>query len=192
MAIYKLEAFPQTTQLRNGTRIEIRPMTAGDKDKVLEFFLQVPEDDRYFLKDDVTSPRVIEGWTSHLNYDRALPLLAWCNGRVVGDAVLIRSRVGARSHIGELRVVVHPDLRSQGLGSIMVRQLCEIAADGELDKVVAELVADREEEAIVAMERLGFIRSAAIPEYFRDERGHPHDLVVMVLPLGKWFEWWTF
>ena len=64
--------------------------------------------------------------------------------------------------------------------------------DSDLEKVVVELVADREQEAIVAMERLGFIRSAEIPEYFRDENGRPHDLVVMVLPLGKWYEWWTF
>ena len=192
MPIYKLQAFPQTAHLRNGMRIEIKPMVPGDVDKVLEFFLQVPEDDRYFLKDDVTSPRTVEGWAAHLDYDRALPLLAWCDGRVVGDAVLVRSRTGARSHIGEIRVVVHPDFRAQGLGSILIRHVCEIAADAELDKVVAELVADREEDAITAMDRMGFIRSAAIPEYFRDQRGRSHDLVVMVLPLGKWFEWWTF
>jgi hypothetical protein len=57
---------------------------------------------------------------------------------------------------------------------------------------VVELVAGREDEAIAAMERLGFLRSARLPEYFRDQKGHAHDLVVMVLPLGKWFEWWTF
>ena len=192
MPVYKLEAFPQQVRLRNGAVIELKPMVPADQTKVAEFFLRVPEEDRYFLKDDVTSPRVIEGWASHLDYDRALPLLAWCDGDVVGNAVLVRSRVGARRHIGELRVVVDPEYRNLGLGSIMARQLCEIAADAELDKVVVELVAGREEEAIAAMERLGFLRSARLPEYFRDQKGHPHDLVVMVLPLGKWFEWWTF
>jgi L-amino acid N-acyltransferase YncA len=192
MAMYKLTAFPQQAQLRNGAFAELRPMAAEDKDKVLEFFLQVPQDDRYFLKDDVTSPKVIEHWASRLDYDRALPLLAWCDSRVIGNAVLIRSRVGARARNAEVRVVVHPDFRNQGLGSIMVRQLCDIAADAELDKVIVELVEDREQEAIVAMERLGFIKSAEIPEYFRDEHGRPHDLAVMVLPLGKWYEWWTF
>lgn len=192
MPVYKLEAFPQQVRLRNGATIELRPMVAGDRDKVMEFFLRVPEEERYFLKDDVTSPRVIEGWASHLDYDRALPLLAWRDGTVVGDAVLVRSRLGARSHIGELRVVVDPEYRNLGLGSILGRQLCEIAADAELEKVIIELVADREQEAIAAMERLGFLRSARLPEYFRDPSGQPHDLVVMVLPLGKWFEWWTF
>lgn len=192
MPVYRLEAFPQQVRLRNGATVELRPMVPGDQEKVLKFFLRIPEEDRYFLKDDVTSPRVIEGWASHLDYDRALPLLAWCDGEVVGNAVLVRSRVGARRHIGELRVVVDPEYRNLGLGSIMARQLCEIAADAELDKVVVELVAGREEEAISAMERLGFLRSARLPEYFRDQKGHPHDLVVMVLPLGKWFEWWTF
>jgi L-amino acid N-acyltransferase YncA len=192
MPTYKLEAFPRTVQIRDGRTVELRPMVAADKDKLQEFFLQVPEDDRYFLKDDVTSPRVIEGWAAHLDYDRALPVLAWCDGRVVGNAVLIRSRVGARAHIGELRVVVHPDVRNQGLGSILIRQLCDIAADAELEKVVAELVADREGEAITAMERTGFILTATLPEYFRDQRGRLHDLVVLVLPLGKWYEWWTY
>ena len=192
MPIYKLEAFPRTVQLRNNTTVEFRPMVAGDKDKLLEFFLQVPEDDRYFLKDDVTSPKVIEGWASHLDYDRALPVLAWADGRVVGDAVLVRSRTGARAHNGEVRVVVHPDWRNRGLGSALIRQLCDIAADAELDKVIMEAVADREVEAITAAERLGFLRSAVLPEYYSDQRGRKHDLVVMVLPLGKWYEWWTY
>jgi hypothetical protein len=55
-----------------------------------------------------------------------------------------------------------------------------------------EAVADREVEAITAAERLGFLRSAVLPEYYRDQRGRKHDLVVMVLPLGKWYEWWTY
>ncbi len=192
MPIYKLEAFPRKVQLRNSSSAEFRPMEARDKDKLLEFFLQVPEEDRYFLKDDVTSPKVLESWAAHLDYDRALPLLAWDDGNVVGDAVLVRSRTGARSHIGEVRVVVHPAWRNRGLGSAMIRQLCDIAADAELEKVVMQAVADREQEAITAAERLGFLRSAVIPEYFLDQRGHRHDLVVMVLPLGKWYEWWTF
>jgi L-amino acid N-acyltransferase YncA len=192
MAIYRLEMFPRRAQLRDGSSVELKPMTQQDGDALLKFFLQVPEDDRYFLKDDVTSPRTIEGWVTHLDYDRALPLLAWKDGQVVANAVLVRSRLGARAHIGEIRVVVHPEWRSKGLGSTLIHQLCDIAADAELDKVVMELVADRDAEAIAAAERLGFLRSATIPEYFRDARGRTHDLAVLVLPLGKWYEWWTF
>jgi L-amino acid N-acyltransferase YncA len=192
MPTYKLEAFPRTLELLDGTTVELRPMERGDEDGLLQFFLQVPEEDRYFLKDDVTSPRVIESWTSRLDYDRALPILACSNGAIVANAVLVRSRRGARSHIGELRVVVQPSFRGKGLGSAMMRQLCDIAADAELEKVVIELAEDRENEALQAAERLGFIRAATIPEYFRDQHGRPHDLVVLVLPLGKWYEWWTF
>lgn len=192
MAIYKLEAFPRRVQLRNGSAVEFRPMTAGDKDKLLDFFLQVSEDDRYFLKDDVTSPKLLESWCANLNYDRALPILAWDDGQIVGDAVLIRSRMGARAGVAEVRVVVHPDWRNRGLGSAMIRQLCDIAADAELEKVAMELVSDRDMDAITACERLGFLRAAVISEYFKDQRGRKHDLIVMILPLGKWYEWWTF
>ncbi|HEU5319768.1 MAG TPA: hypothetical protein VFX28_03130, partial [Methylomirabilota bacterium] len=67
-----------------------------------------------------------------------------------------------------------------------------VAADAELERVVLELVAGHDEDAITAAERLGFIKSAVLPEYFRDAHGRTHDMVVMVLPLGKWYEWWTF
>lgn len=192
MPTYKMEAFPKHLSLRDESEIEVRPMTAGDQDKLLEFFLQIPEEDRYFLKDNITSANVIAGWASNLDYDRALPLLAFRNGKIVADAVLVRSRSGARAHLGELRVVVHPTCRSLGLGTAMLRLLCDIAADAELEQVVIELAADRDAEAMSAAERLGFLQRATIPEYFRDEHGRKHDLVVMVLPLGKWYEWWSF
>jgi L-amino acid N-acyltransferase YncA len=192
MPTYKLQAFPRAVELRDGTTVDLRPMEQGDQERLLEFFLQIPEDDRYFLKDDVTSTRVIEGWASRLDYDRALPLLAMANGAVVGNAVLVRSRRGARSHIGEIRVVVHPTYRGKGLGSVMMRQLCDIAADAELEKVVMELAGERESEALQAAERLGFIRAAEIPAYFRDAHGRWDSLVVMILPLGKWYEWWSY
>jgi L-amino acid N-acyltransferase YncA len=192
MPTYKLQAFPRKVELRDGTTVELRPMDRGDQDRVLAFFLEVPEEDRFFLKDDVTSPRVIEGWAANLDYDRALPLLAISDGAVVANAVLVRSRRGARAHMGELRVVVHPSFRGKGLGSVMMRQLCDIAADAELERVVMELAAERESEAVQAAERLGFIRAAEIPEYFRDAHGRRHALVVMILPLGKWYEWWSF
>ena len=184
--------YPKDVPLRDDLSVTVRPLAAGDEDPLLAFFRDIPENERFFLKDDVTSARVIEGWASHLDYDRALPILACSDGSVVANAVLVRSRRGARSHIGELRVVVHPSFRGRGLGSAMMRQLCDIAADAELDKVVIELAEELEDEAVQAAERLGFIRAATIAEYFRDAHGRPHALVVMILPLGKWYEWWTF
>jgi L-amino acid N-acyltransferase YncA len=192
MSVYKLSAYPRQHVLRDGRQVTIRPLEQADKERLSAFFLRVPNDDRFYLKQDVTSPRVIDAWCDHLDYDRALPLVALEDDRIVADAVLVRSRHGAYREVGTVRAVVDPDYRAVGLGTTLLRDLCDIAADAELEKVSSELVSGPQDDAIEAMEQLGFIRAATVHEFIRDEHGHPHDLVVMVLPLGKWYQWLQF
>jgi L-amino acid N-acyltransferase YncA len=190
--MYKLEAFPKRVTLRDGSAVEVRPLRDSDAELLLAFFARVPEEERHFLRDDVTSPKVISRWLSELNYDRALPLVAIDEGRIVGDAVLTRSRHGAYRDVAGLRVVVDPAARQRGLGTALMKELCDIAADAELERVTAEFVAGVQDDAIGAAERLGFLRAATVHELLRDAKGRPHDVVVMSLPLGKWYEWWQF
>ena len=192
MSVYKLSAYPRQHTLRDGRTIAIRPLEQGDKDRLTSFFLRVPDTERQFLRQDVTSPRTIAAWCDGLDYDRALPLVALDGDRIVADATLIRSRHGAYRQVGTVRAVVDAEYRAVGLGTTLLRDLCDVAADADLEKVTAELVDGVQDDAIEAMEQLGFIRAATVHEFVRDEHGHPHDLVVMVLPLGKWYQWLQF
>ena len=73
---YDLSGFPKVLQLRNGVRATLRPMASADERELLAFFLRVPEEDRRYLKDDVTSPEVIRRWAREIDYSNVLPLLA--------------------------------------------------------------------------------------------------------------------
>jgi GNAT superfamily N-acetyltransferase len=187
-AVYTIAAYPKEVPLRDGTPVTIRPLEKGDRD-LLDFFLGIPEEERFFLKDDVTSPAVIGKWLEELDYNRVLPLLALHDGRIVAEAALVRRRGGARSHLAELRVVVAPDFRGRGLGTLLIRELCDIANDAELNGVLFEVVEDLEKEAIETAEWLGFIRVGTIVGGARDQQGELHDLALYVMPLGKWYEW---
>lgn len=189
---YKLTAYPKQVSLRDGRAVTVRPLASTDADALLKFFLGLPTEDRYFLKHDVTSPKVVGSWTAQPDYDRALPLIACAGDELVADATLIRSPHGAYRDVANVRVIVAPHYRYQGLGTALLRDLCDIAADAELDRVTAELVSGVQDDAITATEQLGFIRAATVHELVRDEQGHPHDVAVMVLPLGKWYQWWQF
>lgn len=186
---YAIAAYPKETCLRDGARVTLRPLERDDEDGLLAFFLAIPSEERFFLKDDVTSPAVISNWISNLDYTRALPILALVDTRIVAEAVLIRRKGNARSHIGAVRVVVSPDYRNCGLGTMLIRELCDIADDAGLDKVLMEVVADREGEALKAAEWLGFIRIGTLAGGARDQDGHPHDVVILAMPLGKWYQW---
>ena len=60
MAVYKLTAFPRALQVTSGPPITVRPMQPTDTAALLEFFRGIPDEERYFLKDDVASDAVIE------------------------------------------------------------------------------------------------------------------------------------
>jgi GNAT superfamily N-acetyltransferase len=187
-----ITAFPKEVCLRDGSRILVKALEDGDEEALLEFFLRIPEEERFFLKEDVTAPDVVQRWVMERDFRRALALLALDGPRIVADAVLIRRRGTSRSHIGEIRVVVAPEYRDHGLGTALIRELCDIADDAGLEKVMFELVADREQEAIRAAEWLGFLRVASIEGGAVDPLGHHHDVVLMAMPLGRWYHWTKF
>ena len=185
-------AFPKEVCLRDGSRILVKALEDGDEQALLDFFLRIPEEERFFLKEDVTAPDVVHRWVRERDFRRALALLALDGSRIVADAVLIRRRGNSRSHIGEIRVVVAPEYRDHGLGTALIRELCDIADDAGLEKVMFELVADKEQEAIRAAEWLGFLRVATIEGGAVDPLGHHHDVVLMAMPLGRWYHWTKF
>lgn len=189
---YKLTAYPKEVHLPDGTSVVLKPLTAGDGEALLQFFLKVPAEDRRFLKEDVTSPKVVKRWVTEPDYDRALPILAWSDDKVVADATLHRTRTLARRHVGEIRILVAPEYRSRGLGTILMRELATIANDHGLERLVIQAVAEREEAAIKAAESIGFTKVAVLPGHAKDVDGHPRDIVLMDMPLGKWFDWWSF
>lgn len=192
MSVYTLSRYPLQLQLRDGACLTLRPMVAADVDGLLAFFLGISEEDRFFLKEDVTSPSVIQGWADRLDYDRALPLLAIDGGRVVADAVLLRHRGNARSHIGEIRITVAPGYRGRGAGIGMMRELAEIAYDAELEFLLFEFVRGAEDQAIQAALLLGAVEAGSLEGAAKDVEGHPRDVVFLRLPLGKWWEWSRF
>ena len=188
-ATYAIAAYPKEISLRDGSTLTVRPLESGDADRLLDFFLGVPEDERFFLKDDVTAPELIREWTQHLDFDRALPLVALNNGQIIAEGVLVRRRGKARSHVGEVRVTVTPSWRDKGIGTALIRELCDIANDAELDRVLFEVVADCEANAREAAEAMGFVGAGTIEGGARDVSGHLHDIVVLAMPLGKYYEW---
>lgn len=187
-----IEAYPKTTLLRDGTSVELRPLESEDKVRLFRFFQRVPEEERYYLKDNVTSPEVIHEWTSDINFERVIPIVAVDEDEIVGDATIHRSRALARRHVGELRIIVDPSFRCVGLGTRLIRELLDIAASLDLHTATFELVARREDAAIMAASNLGFKEVATLSERIKDIWGNYQDLVMMEMPLTDHELWGRF
>ena len=189
---YTLSAYPKTVGLRDGTSITLRPMQPDDADALLAFFQELSREDRFFLKEDVASPVVIQRWVDDMDYDRALPIIALDGDTIVADGTLHRSRANARRHIGQIRIAVAGDYRNRGLGTTLLNELATIANEHGLERLLLEAVSDHEDDAIKAAEYVGFVRVGSLPGHAKDLQGHPRDIVLLEMPLGKWFDWWRF
>ncbi len=190
MPVYEMTAYPKALDI-GGESLTVTPLKPEHEEALLDFFLRVSEEDRFYLKENVTSPRVISRWISELDYDRALPLLAINEkGQVIADGTLHRQRAGARKHMGEVRVVVDPAYRQHGIASALIRELAVIAHEMDLEKLTAEMVDAPRSHAVETMEALGFVHVATLPNHAKDVAGRPCDIVIAELSLGRWNEWW--
>ena len=189
-SIPAFEGFPKQITLDDGTAVELRPLEQGDHEALHGFFSRIPEEDLYYLKDDVTDLDVIRNWTHNIDHERVIALEAVVDGEIVSDATIHRTRAFSRRHIGELRVVVDPRFRQRGLGSHVIRELLDIAKELNLYKVYIDLVTRREEAAIRFAERMGFERVATLPSRIMDYYGGYQDVVVMEVSLSDRNTWW--
>jgi GNAT superfamily N-acetyltransferase len=190
--------YPKDIPLRDELTVSVRPLAAGDEDALLVFFRAIPENERFFLKDDVTSPDIIRGWVRDTQRPapepspgtrtagRSFALIALNDGRIVGEAALVRRRGKARSHLADLRVMVAEDVRHHGLGTALISELCDVARDTGLNGVLFEAVEEAQDEALAAADALGFTRLGRIYGGAIDPEGRLHDVVLLAMPMRRW------
>lgn len=173
-----LEKYPKTIRLRNKKDVILRPMTKGDGDALLQFFKELPEDDRLFLREDVTEPGVIKKWVENIDYDHILPILAFDGERCIGDATLHVERYGWWRHLGEIRLALARDFQRFGLGAAMAKEIYAAAQTRDIHKLMAEVL-DSQTGAIRALEHLGFVTEALLKNHATDLKGNKHNLLIM-------------
>ncbi len=188
--IPNIDAYPKTILLRDDTIVKFRPLAKEDKIHLLEFFMRIPEDDRFYLRENVASPEAVQEWTDNIRFDRVIPIIALVGSDIVADGTLHRSRAPAKGHVAELRIVVDPEYREVGLGGRLMRELLDIAHELGLHAATMELVEHREVPALMAAESVGFRRIATLPNRVKDTWGNFHDLVLLEVNLADDDKWW--
>ncbi len=154
--------------------VEVTEVRPGDVEDLRAFFQRVPEGDRTYFREDVLAPGASERWLADPDQHR---VLARVDGAVVGHAAVIRG-VGWSRHVGELRLVVDPELRGRGIGRLLAQRAVVEAIELGLTKLVVEVAA--EQEPTVAMfTKLGFEPEGLLRDHIRDQAGNAHDLIVL-------------
>jgi len=172
----------KTVSLKDGKEVLIRPLTSRDLDRLMEFYRSLPLEDRRYLRVDVTNREVVSQRIKLIEKGNVYRLIGLDKDNIVADGALELSGEEWRKHQGELRVIVARPYRRRGLGMIMMRELYFLAAEKNLEKVVAKMMRPQKAAQIICR-KLGFREEALLPDYVKDLSGKTQDLIIMVCDL---------
>jgi L-amino acid N-acyltransferase YncA len=178
-----LEEYPKKITLPDGLSLTLRPMSRDDQYALYSFFISLADDDRRFLRNDVTDRKLIEKWARNLNYDRVLPILAEYEGQIVANTTLHYQTFGWGRHVAEVRVTIAPDFQGRRLGSVLLDEISHLAAQNRVKKLLARIVTTRE-GVIRAFESAGFSKLTVLKNYVKDLHKQQYaDIVLLVKEL---------
>jgi RimJ/RimL family protein N-acetyltransferase len=171
--------------LKNGKRVMFRFLNDHDREGLIQLFLEAPDEDTRFLKQDVKDPKMINYWVDHIDYRKVLPLVAVDleGNRLIADVTLHRGKHSSK-HIGEVRIFVSRGFRNLGLGSMMLEEIINLGFQENLQWLKAEVLADHK-KVIKAFRAKGFEIRATLDDYFIRKDGVTHDVVLMMRTVLK-------
>lgn len=170
-------SYPRTMACDGGD-VELRLLAPADTAAVLDFARRLPTHDLLFLPRDISQPRVVDAWMEATREGAMLTVIATRDGVLLGCATLVCDALSWSRHVGELRVLVDPALRGQGLGQQLTQEAFAIALESGLEKITAQMTVDQQ-GAMAVFEGLGFRPEALLAGQVKDRSGQAHDIVVL-------------
>ena len=168
----------KTERMKDGTEVTIRRLVANDIDRLMEFYGSLPEEDRRYLKFDVTDRKVVAKRLRRVESGDDIRIAAVHGGVLVASGALELSGEGWSKHQGEIRVMVARPFQHRGLGTIMIRELYFIAVQNKIETIVARMMRPQA-GAQKVFRRLGFRDETMLPDFVKDLQGGSQDLIVM-------------
>lgn len=170
--------------LKTGERLTVRqPDLEHDLEALLGFLSNLPEQDRLFMRYDVTEGETLRKRLSQIDSEDHFRIIVEIDGKIVGDATLDRELHGWSRHMAQLRGVVTPEYREKGVATILFRELSVIAEEVAIEKLFAEVMGDNE-AVIETLKKAGFTHEATLARFAKDIHGRYHDLHIMTNDLS--------
>jgi RimJ/RimL family protein N-acetyltransferase len=170
------EAFTKP-MLRDGREVIIRRLGEDDRGALLAFALGLPEDDRLYLEDDLTSQEIIARLINAYAAENWRQIVALAGDAIVGYGA-VRRLSGWSSHVADIQLIISAGWRRGGLGTAMAQAIFEAARELGAAKVIVEMVEEQTFGRAI-FERLGFRVEGALSGHVRDRHGQQHNLLVL-------------
>ncbi len=164
--------------LKDHRVVEIRPVGADDVERSAAFFAGLGEEERKYLRRDVTQRSVVEERIKEALSRKLDRIVALYEDRIVADGSLEPERFQWAEGVAQIRIIVAPDFRGVGLGLRVVRELYVFAHQRDVGRVIARMMAPQA-AARAIFHKLGFQEEFVVPKHVKDLTGAWQDLIIM-------------
>lgn len=172
------EKYPKEVNLIDGSKVALRPMVESDLEKSFNFFKGLPEDVRLYLRVDVTQKDIVKRRMQDDDLFQFHRLVAIDKGEIIADASICREIYNWKRHLGEIRVIIHPNYQKKGLGTVLIQELFSVANLLGID-ILYSYILEEQQGALHILSKLGFKKEIVKKGHVKDFQGKKHDLIVM-------------
>ncbi|MFC1851453.1 GNAT family N-acetyltransferase [candidate division CSSED10-310 bacterium] len=169
---------PKQFKLKDGTEIEVREMKDVDLELSLDFFKTINEEERLYLRMDVTKRENVKKRIQQMKSGLVHRLVATYKDKIIADGALELSQHGWEEHVGEMRIIIADYFQRKGLGMIMARELYYLAASAKLEEIVVRMMRTQDAAKNI-FRKLGFHEEVLLPDHVKDLTGKSQDLIIM-------------
>ena len=127
-----LESYKTAVRLRNGSLLSVRPLLPSDEIAYRNFFYSLEKETiymRFFHNIDVFSHKMAQAHWAELDYRKSVTLIGMVRYMGSKKVVAIGTYAGMEDGDAEVALVVQEDYQGQGIGSILLAKLEEIAIE---------------------------------------------------------------
>lgn len=192
--IKRMKGYPRELVLRDKTTIVVRQLRQEDLAAVRRFFSRIPKSDLLIYKDDVSGREPLENWFLSPSYKKVEDLVAIKDGEIVAKGTLSTEGL-FWPHAAEVKLVVDPECRGNGLGSLMFNLLLFEGLKRHFQKIIVRYLNDNL-SFIRILNHYGFEPESILNYYVVDEDTRDQkDLVVASYDLQTWerrFEYYSY
>ena len=170
---------------QDSAALAVRAPVRSDGPAIARFAAAMPPRDLLFLARDIREPKVLEAWLAAQEQGQIASLIAVAandagGGEVVATIAALSDRLSWSPHVWDIRLLVAPQWRGQGLGRRLLDQAITAAVAGGAAKLTARMTPDQA-GAITLFEECGFRAEALLRDQLRAADGSLHDLAVLAL-----------
>lgn len=171
------ERYPKTIDCK-GQKVELQVASSLKTEELQAFTESLADRDLLFLSRDIRVPRVLEAWSESVEAGDIITIAATDDEKIIGTTAIVTDKHSWSAHVGELRILVHPDAREIGLGRQLIQESFLIGLSLGLEKLTVRMLLDQE-AAITVLEEMGFRSEALFRDHVKDPSGEKHDLLIM-------------